>query len=332
MPDTMRGGQLAAEYGAELAQPPCATCYLTVDHLGSTRMLTDAIGTVESLHDYLPFGEEIPAGVGARSGGLYPASTQAINDGVTQKFTGKERDQETGLDYFGARYLSSAQGRWTSPDWSAAPEPVPYAQLANPQTLNLYAYVQNNPLSRRDLDGHCPPDNPNCNDVKPNPAKVTPAVKQAINKSVTDSNKPTADDVKGKSHEEGGVAGKDANGNQIVVPAEPGKFKDVKNQGNVSMNPFKAADPSQQGKVQEPPDVEWHVHPAATNTTMTVDAATGTTKLTTAAFTQAPSPGDILNSTGRLNLVVGARDKTVYVYNTSGPVCQESLKDFNKQN
>ena len=73
---------------------------------------------------------------------------------MSQRFTGKERDVETGLDYFGARYLSSAQGRWTSPDWSAAPEPVPYASLGEPQTLNLYAYVKNNPTSNRDLDGH----------------------------------------------------------------------------------------------------------------------------------------------------------------------------------
>jgi len=69
-------------------------------------------------------------------------------------FTGKERDVETGLDYFGARYLSSAQGRWTSPDWSAAPEAVPYATLADPQTLNLYGYVRNNPLGRDDPNGH----------------------------------------------------------------------------------------------------------------------------------------------------------------------------------
>jgi RHS repeat-associated protein len=74
---------------------------------------------------------------------------------VRSRCTGKERDAETGLDYFGARYLSSAQGRWTSPDWSAKPEPVPYADLKDPQTLNLYAYVRNNPLTRRDLDGHC---------------------------------------------------------------------------------------------------------------------------------------------------------------------------------
>jgi hypothetical protein len=45
-------------------------------------------------------------------------------------------------------------GRWLSPDWSAKAEPVPYAKLDNPQTLNLYAYVGNNPLTRRDLDGH----------------------------------------------------------------------------------------------------------------------------------------------------------------------------------
>jgi hypothetical protein len=50
--------------------------------------------------------------------------------------------------------LSSAQGRWTSPDWSAKPETVPYGDLSNPQTLNLYGYVKNNPLSLRDDDGH----------------------------------------------------------------------------------------------------------------------------------------------------------------------------------
>lgn len=68
---------------------------------------------------------------------------------ATQQFT-----NETGLDYFGARYFSGAQGRFTSPDWSAVPQPVPYADLADPQTLNLYSYVWNNPLLRIDLDGH----------------------------------------------------------------------------------------------------------------------------------------------------------------------------------
>lgn len=70
--------------------------------------------------------------------------------------TGKERDAESGLDYFEARYYSSAMGRFMSPDWSAKEEPVPYAQLDDPQSLNLYSYVRNNPLAKADPDGHCP--------------------------------------------------------------------------------------------------------------------------------------------------------------------------------
>ena len=69
--------------------------------------------------------------------------------------TGKERDTESGNDYFGARYYSSAMGRFMSPDWSAKAEPVPYAKLDDPQSLNLYSYVRNNPLARTDPDGHC---------------------------------------------------------------------------------------------------------------------------------------------------------------------------------
>jgi RHS repeat-associated protein len=70
------------------------------------------------------------------------------------RFTGKERDSESGNDYFEARYYSSAMGRFMSPDWSAQQEPVPYAKLDDPQSLNLYSYVQNNPLSNVDVDGH----------------------------------------------------------------------------------------------------------------------------------------------------------------------------------
>ena len=69
-------------------------------------------------------------------------------------FTGKERDAESGNDYFMARYYNSATGRFLSPDWSAKVSPVPYAKLDDPQTLNLYAYVGNNPLAGIDVDGH----------------------------------------------------------------------------------------------------------------------------------------------------------------------------------
>ena len=77
---------------------------------------------------------------------------------VRSSDTGKERDAESGNDYFEARYYSSAMGRFLSPDWTAQEEPVPYASLDDPQTLNLYAYVRNNPLTSVDSDGHafCP--------------------------------------------------------------------------------------------------------------------------------------------------------------------------------
>jgi RHS repeat-associated protein len=85
---------------------------------------------------------------------------------LQSRYTGKERDAESGLDYFGARYYGSSMGRFMSPDWAAKAEPVPYAKLGDPQTLNLYAYVGNNPLSRVDADGHytagCGGDVKNC--------------------------------------------------------------------------------------------------------------------------------------------------------------------------
>jgi RHS repeat-associated protein len=73
---------------------------------------------------------------------------------LPSRSTGKERDSESGNDYFEARYYSSAMGRFMSPDWSAKEEPVPYANLNEPQSLNLYAYAGNNPLTRADADGH----------------------------------------------------------------------------------------------------------------------------------------------------------------------------------
>jgi RHS repeat-associated protein len=66
----------------------------------------------------------------------------------------RERDTESNLDDFGARYYSNTFGRWMSPDYSDAPVPVPYADLTNPQSLNLYALVRGNPETFADLDGH----------------------------------------------------------------------------------------------------------------------------------------------------------------------------------
>jgi RHS repeat-associated protein len=64
-------------------------------------------------------------------------------------FAGKERDAESGNDYFGARYYASSMGRWMSPD----PSQLVFTNLTNPQALNLYAYVMNNPLIHIDPNG-----------------------------------------------------------------------------------------------------------------------------------------------------------------------------------
>jgi RHS repeat-associated protein len=81
-------------------------------------------------------------------------SLSTADDATEHHFTGKERDTESGNDYFEARYYASSMGRFLSPDWSAKAEPVPYAKLDNPQSLNLYAYMMNNPLGGVDPDGH----------------------------------------------------------------------------------------------------------------------------------------------------------------------------------
>jgi len=76
------------------------------------------------------------------------------DEGIGSRSTGKERDAESGNDYMFARYYNSATGRFLSPDWSAKEDPVPYAKLDNPQSLNLYSYVYNNPVGKADPDGH----------------------------------------------------------------------------------------------------------------------------------------------------------------------------------
>ena len=125
------GGDFVAEYRGT------ATGFIHKDHLGSTRLVTlyPWVNTTESVYDnmdYLPFGYEIAGG-----------------SATTHKFTGKERDAESGLDNFGARYDSSSIGRFMSPD----PLYIEARRLLDPQSLNLYSYVRNNPLSLTDSTG-----------------------------------------------------------------------------------------------------------------------------------------------------------------------------------
>ena len=120
--------------------------WVVADQLGTPRIILDQSGALAnaSRHDYLPFGEELFAGSFGRTTGL--GYTNA--DGVRQKFTEKERDNETGLDYFGARYYANIQGRFTAPDPLRAS-----ATIDNPQSWNRYAYTVNNPLRYVDPNG-----------------------------------------------------------------------------------------------------------------------------------------------------------------------------------
>jgi len=111
------------------------------DWLGTERARSSASGVICQTETSLPFGNDAVV-----TGGCAVASPDFL--------TGKPRDAETGLDDFGARYLSSQWGRWMSADWTAGASAVPYATLTNPQSLNLYAYVGNDPVDGMDADGH----------------------------------------------------------------------------------------------------------------------------------------------------------------------------------
>jgi RHS repeat-associated protein len=132
-------------------------------------MIADQTGSLGGMkrRDYLPFGEELLAGIGHRQ----PTNGYSLSQSQQprQQFTGKERDPETNLDYFDARYYGSLYGRFTSPDEftggpdelydfadNAGDNPLLYAEKGEPQSLNKYQYCYNNPLVYTDIDGHKP--------------------------------------------------------------------------------------------------------------------------------------------------------------------------------
>ena len=146
-------GNLAAEYNPPVAAA-CMTCYLSWDHLGSTRMVTDAGGNIVARHDYLPFGVEIPR-------------SWSVTDGLSPKFTGQDHDSETLLEFYQARYLAAGLGRYMSVDpGNAGADPT------DPQTWNMYSYVRNRPLTFTDPGGldECDPSTGDCGDCGDDPS------------------------------------------------------------------------------------------------------------------------------------------------------------------
>jgi RHS repeat-associated protein len=103
-------GTLKSEYvffdGERVARRDGATgtggvFYYFSDHLKTASVITDSAGVIKAKSDYYPWGGELQF---------------VNNDSNDYKFTGKKRDTETGLDYFGARYYSNGLGRWVSAD------------------------------------------------------------------------------------------------------------------------------------------------------------------------------------------------------------------------
>lgn len=132
------GGTLIAEYST--VQPTNAkVSYLTQDHLGSPRVITDQTGQVVSRHDYMAFGDELTETLGNNVSGRNPQHGYGAADEIRQQYTGYEKD-EGGLDYAQARYYKSAHGRFTSIDPLTAS-----ASIRDPQTFNRYSYVLNSP-------------------------------------------------------------------------------------------------------------------------------------------------------------------------------------------
>lgn len=140
------GGKLVAEYSTQISQNP-TIAYTTTDHLGSPRVITDKTGNVKSRRDFMPFGEDIFAGVGGRTGDTGQRYSSSADD-IRQKFTGYQKDSETNLDFAEARMYENRYGRFTAVDPLLAS-----GKSANPQSFNRYIYVGNNPLNITDPSG-----------------------------------------------------------------------------------------------------------------------------------------------------------------------------------
>jgi RHS repeat-associated protein len=311
------------------------TTYYHGDQIGSSRLMTSGGGWPVWQGTFLPYGEEYNAQMGTNH----------------YKFTGKERDSESGLDYFGARYYSNGLGRFITPDWAAKPAAVPYAVLGDPQTLNLYTYVRNIPTTNVDPDGHFADyydqkgnliRNDGVNDGKSYVVngKTTVELPRAefraeVGAAADRMMNPTADDPTGHFHEDAVVEGHDKDGNLTDVRAEPGPVSDPSKSpdAHVDIEPAisKLADVT----------IDCHVHadgekiseriaPNSGGVFNSGPAKTGESIEKKAFFNQEPSKGD-KDGAGRKNWVhmqVSVKDNKVNFYNHGGTYATFPLDKF----
>jgi RHS repeat-associated protein len=300
--------------------------YYFSDHLKTASVVTDSLGNIKSESDFYPWGGELQF---------------VNNDSNHYKFTGKERDSETGLDYFGARYYSNGLGRFITPDWAAKATAVPYAEFSDPQSLNLYSYVRNVPTTRLDPDGHFTDfystegkklgsDGVNngavaiarygvdkTSDGVVNVATTCAAgcmtIEQstgaAIQSSVTRTLAPSGGDTKGGFHEEGFT--QDKNG----TAARP-----TDSEAHVTQT------------ISSNTAIEEHTHPSGTQS-----GGGGTTTIGGTKFNPEPSKPDIKGAGNTpapgqqiIHIEASAGDKTVYFYDNKGVYAHVPLDAFPK--
>jgi len=354
--------KLVAEYSTQVEPASTAKIsYLTNDHLGSPRITTDALAQVVSRRDFRPFGEEV-------------ARANYGSDSVRQKFTSYERDIESNLDFAQARYYGYNHGRFTSPDPLAASANPIRLQSWNRYSYsynNPLRFTDPSGMIAGDfynLDGkkigtdgiddgkiYIVYDKEKAKEIEKTKgnytgtvdAKITIAsadVITAIGEAVTRSNNATYDtspfSALGKDEKasggfrETGVTWTTTDGKTVVTAAPDGDYSDPRVNKTAEISLPSGVD----GKA--------HVHPSGeivktessgNQSGGGVVVFGGTTKTSTANFGQKPSATDISNALPNgTNIVVGARDKTVYFYKPTGNdsgcncVAKMSLNNFLK--
>jgi len=307
--------------------------YYFSDHLKTASVVTDASGNIKSESDFYPWGGELQF---------------VNNDSNHYKFTGKELDIETNLDYYGARYYSNGLGRFVTPDWAAKPAAVPYAVLGDPQSLNLYTYVRNIPTTNADPDGHFSDfydkdgkklgsDGVNNGAVAIAPYGVDKTSDGTINvattcaggcvtieastgsqiqASVARTEAPSGADTKGGFHEEGFTQDKDGT-IHVAAPGPAARSGDTEAHITKTLTSKTAIDE--------------HTHPSGTK------SGAGTTTLGGTTFVPKPSPQDIQGARNTpdpgqniLHIEASAGNKTVYFYDEHGVYAQVPLDAFPK--